>query len=154
MADLPQWTPDRERKRDYRILFMDSFKPHLSAHVQALCAKRGYIVLYHYGGTTGIAQVNDTHLHFPLSKFYQELEMHSFERKQMEDPMDISRTPTECAADVFACWRMIDHAQVGRGHWHVGLANALDGSEDHLMKPSITKLWNELGLSMGYPPIL
>ena len=133
---------------------MDSFKPHLSPEVQALCAKRGYIVLIHYGGTTGIAQVNDAHLHFPLSKLYQDLEMHCFERKQREDPMDISRNVKECIADVFACWRTISHAKVARGHWDVGLANALDGSEDGLMKSSITKMWNELGLSMGYPQIL
>ena len=137
---------------------MDSFKPHLSPEVQALCAKRGYIVLIHYGGTTGIAQVNDTHLHFPFSKIYQELEMHSFERKQTYDPLDISRDINECVADVWATWRMIDHAQVARGHWDVGLANALDGSEDHLMKSSITKMWNELGISpdglSANPPVM
>ena len=66
--------------------------------------------------------------------------------KQAADPQDISRTVAECVDDVISVWRELDHAAIGQGHWHVGLANALDGTEDPQLSPQIRELWEELGL--------
>ena len=35
---------------------------------------------------------------------------------------------------VASTWRSLDHAAVAEGHWRVGLANALDGSEDDKLR--------------------
>ena len=88
-------------------------------------------MLYHYGGTTALAQVNDTHLHAPLSRLYQELETECFLRRQEKNgSKDIGRSNQEVIDDICETWRVLDHGQVATGHLHVGLTNKLDGSQD------------------------
>ncbi len=41
---------------------MDVAKSHLGDPIIEMAWTRGYLVLYHYGCTTGVAQVNDTDL--------------------------------------------------------------------------------------------
>ena len=36
--------------------------------------------------------------------------------------------------DVVSAWLDVDHLQVVKGHWANGLANRLDGTEDHFMR--------------------
>ena len=110
---------------------MDSYAAHLTQSVRDLAWRRGYIVLYHYGGTTALAQVNDTHLHAPLSKIYQDLETECFLRRQeVNGSKDIGRSNQEVINDVCETWRQAPHDLVARGHLHVGLTNKLDGSQD------------------------
>ena len=114
-----------------RILMMDSYAAHLTKAVSDLAWRRGYIVLYHYGGTTALAQVNDTHLHAPFSRLYQELEGACFLRRQEKNgSKDIGRANQEVIDDICETWRVLDHGQVATGHLHVGLTNKLDGSQD------------------------
>ena len=87
---------------------MDYYKSHLAKRVQETAWSRGYVVLYHYGNTTGIAQVNDTDLHMRLEQLYIELETSSFTEKQLLDPCDISRTRQEVIDDIAAVWRRIE----------------------------------------------
>ena len=96
LAFLRQWldpfTPERRAAGDWRILMMDCATSHLDAAVVDFCVERGYVVLYHYGCTTGIAQVNDTDLHGRLSQVYIQLEETRFFAQQLADPGNISRT--------------------------------------------------------------
>ena len=72
---------------------MDSYAAQLTQPVRDLAWRRGYIVLYHNWGTTALAQVNDTHLHAPFSKIYQDLETECFLRRQeVNGSKDIGRT--------------------------------------------------------------
>lgn len=127
---LDPWTAEREAAGDWRILMLDVARSHLDEEIAAFAETRGYIVLLHYGCTTGIAQVNDTDLHAELSRVYLHLEAMRFVRQQQMDPGNISRTPQDVLWDISAAWRAVDHSQGLRGHWRVGMANALDGSED------------------------
>ena len=95
---LDLWTVEREASGDYRILFMDSYRSHLGTEIDDLAWSRGYVVLYHYGCTTGIAQVNDTDLHDEFSRLYIDAETLSFHEKQALDPSDISRSRQEVGA--------------------------------------------------------
>ena len=36
--------------------------------------------------------------------------------------------------DVASAWLQVDHQSVVRGHWENGLANRLDGTEDHFLR--------------------
>ena len=36
--------------------------------------------------------------------------------------------------DVASAWLQVDHQTVVRGHWENGLANRLDGTEDHFLR--------------------
>ena len=89
---LDPWTPAREEAKDYRLLYMDCYRAHLDQGLVNFAFSRGYIILLHYGCTTGVCQVNDTDLHEKFSTIYQELETAAFTEQQREDPADISRT--------------------------------------------------------------
>ena len=89
---LDPWTPAREEAKDYRLLYMDCYRAHLDQGLVNFAFSRGYIILLHYGCTTGICQVNDTDLHEKFSTIYQELETAAFTEQQREDPANITRT--------------------------------------------------------------
>jgi len=61
--------------RRWRIILADFYGPHADDAVFDLCWSRMYVILLIGGGVTGILQVPDTHLHAPLSRRYQDLEM-------------------------------------------------------------------------------
>jgi len=60
--------------RDWRILFVDGYRAQTTSAVRRLAWHRGYVLIVHGGGTTGITQVNDTDLHQPLKVVYLNLE--------------------------------------------------------------------------------
>ncbi len=57
---LDPWTEERAAANDYRILYCDVAKSHVGDAPLEFAWSRGYMMLYHYGNTTGVAQVNDT----------------------------------------------------------------------------------------------
>ncbi len=79
---LDPWTDERSAAADYRLLMMDMAGSHVQQSVVDFAWSRGYMVLYHYGGITGVLQVNDTDLHGPFQRLYLEEEQQSFNEKQ------------------------------------------------------------------------
>ena len=138
---LDEWSPEREKQKDYRILYLDSYRGHLSPELDELCWQRGYVLLIHYGCTTGVAQVNDTDLHDKFEQIYLELEQDAFTEAQSIDPSDISRTEQEVLNDVAQTWRQLDHLRGVEGHKRVGLANALDGTDDEELTREALEFW-------------
>ncbi len=145
-ALLP-WTADREASADYRILYLDAYSAHLGDDVRDVAWARSYVVLYHWGCTTGVCQVNDTDLHAALERQYLYCESVSLVFQQERDPGNIGRTRQDVMHDVCAVWGSLDHTQAARGHKRVGLSNALDGSEDHMMTREAAVFWKELGMA-------
>ncbi len=89
---LENFTEARRARGDWRLLFLDAFKPHFDQLVVDVAWSKGYVVVYHGGGTTGVTQVNDTDCHGCLEKEYMEVEAHTLMHQQMLDPGDISRS--------------------------------------------------------------
>ena len=145
---LDPWTELRAARKDWRILLLDVAKSHLAPEVIALCHERGYCCMYHYGCTTGVAQVNDTHLHGEFSHIYLDLEQIAFCDMQLYDPSSITRSLQAVLDDSCGAWRACCHLKGVAGHKNNGLSNALDGSEDHLISTSLDagKLWQEMNL--------
>ena len=54
---LDPWTDERSAAADYRLLMMDMAGSHVQQSVVDFAWGRGYMVLYHYGGITGVLQV-------------------------------------------------------------------------------------------------
>ena len=146
---LDPWTQLRAERQDWRILLLDVAKSHLGPEVLALCHARGYCLLYHYGCTTGVAQVNDTDLHGEFSRIYIDLETVAFNDMQLYDRGCFSRTLQQVLDDCCAAWRACDHLKGVKGHKSNGLSNALDGSEDFEITTSrdAGKIWNALNMS-------
>ena len=92
---LDKWNDARVASADWRILLLDSYSAHFDESIQRLCWSRGYILLFHYGHTTGVTQVNDTDLHGPFKRIYLEFESQDFFDRQIMDPGDISRSRSE-----------------------------------------------------------
>ena len=140
---LEPMSAERHAARDYRLLYLDVARSHLDPSVADFAWTRGYLTLYHFGGTTGVAQVNDTDLHAEMEKIYQEFEQLSFNYQQRFEPGNINRSLQQVADDLAATWKTLNHKHGVAGHKRVGLSNRLDGSEDHLLSRTARQLWIE-----------
>lgn len=138
---LPEWTEARHASSDYGLLYMDVARSHVADEVVEFCWSRGFVLLFHYGCTTGVAQVNDTDLHGALERIYCEIESQSFHEQQEVEPGCVARRPQDVLNDAAAAWRLCDHGQGRKGHWRNGLAVKLDGSEDHLLSREALSFW-------------
>ena len=90
---------------------LDVASSHCGAEVVAYAHARGYAVLYHYGGSTAVCQVNDTDLHGELSSIFIDLEQTAFNNQQLFDPGSISRTLQQVINDVASAWHICDHTK-------------------------------------------
>jgi hypothetical protein len=54
--------------RDWRILMVDDYRAQTTLAVRRAAWHRGYVLIAHGGGTTGVMQVNDADLHQPLKR--------------------------------------------------------------------------------------
>lgn len=144
---LEEFTPARQEAQAWRILLLDVARSHMHEDAAALAFERGYILLFHFGCTTAIMQVNDTDCHAPLSRVCLHLEEARFAAQQMVDPGNISRTLRDVVADAASAWRQVNHHQASEGHKRVGLSNALDGSEDALICREARLFWVWAGMA-------
>ena len=135
--------------RDWRIIMADVYGPHLDPLIFDFCWSRGYVLLLHGGGTTGVLQVPDTHLHCEISRRYQDLEMADLLQQQREFGHKCpGRTREDCLRDLATTWSSPGlHERAARGHWDNFLSNALDGSEDHRGRGPARELWYELDMA-------
>ena len=135
--------------RRWRILMCDAYKPHDHPAIDRLAWKKRYVVVKHGGGTTGQAQVNDTHNHHKLSVDYQDLEMESSLAEAEIRPQGMPpRTRRDCLHDFAAVWTNPElHVSCAGGHKHNHLTTALDGSEDHMTSSSTQRVWNDIHMS-------
>ena len=143
---LVPWTAARASAGDYRILFLDVAACHLGPEIAAYCWECGYVLLYHYGGTTSVMQVPDTHIHQPFSKLFLELEQRRFTERQEFNPGCVSRTLQEVLDDVVTVWRAMDHQRGVDGHWETGVACALDSTEDGWITGEALEVWKRQGM--------
>ena len=148
---LEEWTPERAASRDYKILMLDVAKSHVGESVVDFAWSRGYLTLYHYGGITGVLQVNDTDLHVLFEREFLRLEEVAFQRRAAIAPWDIGRTPQQVLDDVCTAWDSIDHLAVGvNGHLHTGLSFPTDGEEenrDRFVARAAREVWDSVGMN-------
>jgi hypothetical protein len=143
---LEPWSDARLRASDYRILFLDVARSHIAEEVTEFAWARGYFTLFHYGCTTGVAQVNDTDLHADFQRVYMDFELEAFHNKQLYDPGCIQRTMQEVLSDVCRTWQVLDHRRGVAGHLRNGLSNRLDGTQDDLLGESVLPFWKDAGM--------
>ena len=82
----------REEARDWRLLFLDAYAPHMTDEVALAAWERGYIVVYHGGVSTGTCQVNDPDCHAELERLYLECEALTMMDQLLVDPGNIGRS--------------------------------------------------------------
>lgn len=141
---LPPMNPGRR----WRLLLLDAYAPQMSDAVRRLCWQRGYIVIIHGGGATGVTQVNDTDLHQHLRKTYVEHEMAAMIKAARLNP---NSTPIpkceQCITWMANIWSNPKlHLNAAKGFKRTGITNALDGSEDLLIVREAGHFWNSLNM--------
>ena len=112
---LPEWSAERAKAHDYRIMFLDAFEVHKCQEVTDLCWSRGFLVIPLGGGTTPIACWLDTDLHQPMSAGLQELEQLDFEAQLEQRPWRCpSRERQAIVDDSASWWYRFPHASNGQ----------------------------------------
>ena len=107
---LPEWTDEREKEKDWRILSLDAYSPHKNPEIAELCWSRGY--LYHEGlmvpgGATGVVQGPDTDLHAWLEAELLELQsMEEHEKLQKRPAKNHRRRDKTCWIKAYACGKL------------------------------------------------
>ena len=76
---------ERTDVNDWRILLLDSSRARFDVRIKDLCMERGYVVLFHYGHTTGTCQVSDVGLHKPFRATYLDIESKQLLERQLAD---------------------------------------------------------------------
>ena len=132
----------------WRLLFCDRYRAHEGDAIQRLAWRHRFVIVFHGGGTTGVTQVNDTHLHGHLSKAYQELEMaEAFMQLAVEPGACPKRDRAACVRDLASVWRRPDIHIAALAGWKQNcILIALDGSEDRLASSEVKAFWEELGM--------
>ncbi len=132
--------------RDWRILCVDSFKAQLTPAVRRCAWHRGYVLIVHGGGCTGVVQPNDTDLHQELKKQYCEVEMADMLEQQRLRPRGVPVTrKSDTLSWLAAIWARPElHLAAAAGYKKCGLTNSLDGKEDHLICREAREFWIEL----------
>ena len=138
---LPAWTEERAAAKDWRILYLDAYAAHFAQDVVECAWAHGFVVLWHGAGTTGLLQVNDTHLHASFERIYLDMEAESFAHQQFWDPTDISRHRGDVVGDVASTWAALDHACAAKGHVSNGLTHDLEGREDVCLSRDVREAW-------------
>jgi len=139
---LLPWTDGRR----WRVMLMDAYGPQMSDNVRRLCWSRGYIVIIHGGGATGVTQVNDTDCHQHLRRDYVALETQEMVNQSRLKSCPVPK-PENCIEWMSTLWQdRKRHTDATRGFKYNGITNALDGSEDHLIVREAKEFWQSLTL--------
>ena len=134
----------------WRLLFLDCYRAHEGDAILRLAWKHRYVVVIHGGGTTGVCQVNDTHLHAALSREYIELEeIDQLQQLRSNAYTCPRRTREDCLRDLALVWRRPHlHLAAAKGFWQNHLLTHLDGVEDHLVTTEVAGFWIELKMDV------
>ena len=148
---LLEWTEDRQKAMDWRILTLDAYTAHTSQEIGNVAWSRGY--LYHEGlmvpgGATGVVQGPDTDLHAWLEAEIMEMQIAAQNEKLLLRP---NKSPSDSRQDMVdhstSLWENCDHGQGEKSFKRNGLNNALDGTEDYLITRTAKEFWVESNMA-------
>ena len=127
-------------QKNFAIYALDDYAVHLVPKVRKVLYERCYILIVMGGGITGFIQANDTDLHRRLKALYRHEEM-DLMLKMLE--IDKNKVPSSKREDMvqmlLSAWQDVPNnfPDVLK---KLFVANALDGSEDHLVSDNLFAL--------------
>jgi hypothetical protein len=124
---------------------VDYYAPHLADEVKELIASKGHCDLVKGGGTTPWVAVLDTHYHALVDREYRQAEQNDMLvqlRRSRRLPVSSRQAVLYRAND---SWQLLNHERLAEKSWkNDGICNALDGTEDHLIRRQCMPFWIEL----------
>ena len=118
MVEALEWMlPDAADSSESIVVTLDWYAGHRTEEVLSIITRKGHVLIFHGGGTTPFAQVNDTHLHALLQRLLVQYETQSALAQRREQRLaGLNVTPKQSRADVCnvvkAVWNTIDHHRV------------------------------------------
>ena len=142
---LDDWTEDRH----WRVLLLDAYAPQMTDNVRRLCWSKGYVVLIHGGGSTGVMQPNDTDLHQHLRREYIDKETsYMVMQSRIEPGRTIVPRPENCIDWIASIWQRPElHLKAQKGFKRTGITCHLDGIEDQEIVREAGEFWKTLGMA-------
>ena len=129
------------------VYLLDWFAPHLDESLDAMVRAVGHAILRIGGHLTGMVQVEDTHAHGPMTKHYKKREsLEALEQLQIRPDRLPSTTRQTVLDRALDSWNAVDHGNCSQGFVSNGIANSLDGSEDHLLSLDVQPFWDDLDM--------
>ena len=137
-----------DRRRMARILYIaDWFAPHLDPKVDELVHEYGHAIIRIGGHLTSLVQVPDTHAHGPYTNLFKKREMQEAWEQLEVRPNKIPSTSRQTVMNrALDSWMDVNHEKCSAGFVANGIANALDGSDDHKLTPEVVPFWHELDM--------
>ena len=132
--------------QDSCIVLLDWYAAHLSEPVAELMRNKGHVLLHHGGGTTGLEQVNDTHLHASLQRRVEETEVQITYEQRRRDPDRTPKLSRQDIVDLVKCvWSGIDHAGVAaKGYEQTGPLLPMSGEKDGQLFRDLLPWWEKM----------
>lgn len=145
---LSSHLPPMTEERQWRLLFADDHRPHLSDNVRRLAWSRGYIMMVWGGGVTAVQQTCDTDLNQAVKRFYEEKETAELMSQFRAGKVVPKITPEKAMDMMIGVLRNTQlHLDAASGYLKVGLTAALsDSSLDAQIVREAKKFWDELGM--------
>ena len=148
MLSMVEKLPNRYNmfsNKDFAIYVLDDYSVHLQTELCDALLKKGYILIIIGGGVTGDIQVNDTHYHHQLKQKYRDLESDLMIRKLRAETGKVpSPTRDDMMCMLNESWNATcDHIDPILALKNNFIMNALDGSEDFLVRETIKNLVGE-----------
>ena len=129
--------------KHYCIYVLDDYSVHIMPEVKEALLKRGYVYIGIGGGITGDIQINDTDIHAPLKRAYQQLEQELMIKQLQSDPKKIPQPSRDDMMRMLVeSLQSIDVDVQGR-YKSLWLTCALDGSEDYLVSEKLMSMVGE-----------
>ena len=124
------------------VYLLDWFAPHLDPAIDDVVHSLGHAVLRIGGHLTGLVQVEDTHCHGPMTRIYKQRESREAYEQLLVRPDQLPSTSRQTVMDrAFDAWNQVNHLVATRGFVSNGITNALDGSEDGLLRTEVAEFW-------------
>ncbi len=128
------------------VMIIDWHASHFDPKVKHALERRGHTLLMLGGGTTGVVQVPDTHLHQSFSQLMNKLEEDTnYADLALRDKLH-SKTKVQKLHDTEDVWAQLDHAASATGHTANGITNALNGKYDLRLSSDVLRWWQELNM--------
>ena len=122
------------------LYILDDYSVHVTEEVKQAMLDRGYILVCIGGGITGDMQVNDTHYHHALKREYREREAKLMLDQLGENPNKVPNPSRDEMMEMLVdSWDTLD-IDTTSALKSLFIANALDGSEDHLVSDKLYEL--------------
>ena len=111
---VPVWTPEREAKKDYRIMYLDDFRVHKMPEVKNFLWSRGFLRVLIGGGCTFILCNPDLDCHADVERQYLEMDV-EFQAAELERrPWKIpEKSRQSFCDDMVSIWKTFPHKQRG-----------------------------------------